>query len=94
MLAVTVAGAAAVYVTWKQYHDQVSDDPGSDDVSSRSSSQEDSVMARLAKGVYTAIEKFAPSNPDWVIGTGEDDPYESYPAQKTNETVKNEEGTE
>ena len=68
---VIVAGAAAVYALWKQ---QSQNPTIADGASSRSggSSQEDGVVASLAKGVYEAIENFAPDNPDWVIGTGED----------------------
>ena len=61
---VILAGAASVYALWKQSQDA--------DVAERSGSQEDGVIAGLAKGVYEAIENFAPNNPDWVIGTGED----------------------
>ena len=64
---VILAGAASVYVLWKQ-----SQNADGDGASERSGSQEDSVIAGLAKGVYEAIENFAPNNPDWVIGTGED----------------------
>ena len=60
---VILAGAASVYALWKQSQDADGE---------RSGSREDGVIAGLAKGVYEAIENFAPNNPDWVIGTGED----------------------
>ena len=66
---VILAGAASVYALWKQSQDADGVDGGA---SERSGSQEDGVIAGLAKGVYEAIENFAPNNPDWVIGTGED----------------------
>ena len=65
-----VAGAAAVYQLWTQSRNTDDDDDRA--FSGRSSGQEDSVVASLAKGVYEAIENFNPNNPDWVMGTGED----------------------
>ena len=64
---VILAGAASVYALWKQSQDADVDGGASE----RSGSREDGVIAGLAKGVYEAIENFAPNNPDWVIGTGE-----------------------
>ena len=68
---VILAGAAAVYAVWQQMQ-QEQPPTGTATASPVSrSGQDDGLIASLAKGVYEAIENFSPTDPDWVIGTGE-----------------------
>ena len=71
---VIIAGAAAVYTAWQQMQQEqpaTATATASPVARSGDGSQEDGVLASLARGVYEAIENFSPTDPDWVIGTGE-----------------------
>ena len=70
---VIIAGAAAVYAAWQQMQQEqpATGTATASPVSRSGDAQEDGVIASLAKGVYEAIENFSPTDPDWVIGTGE-----------------------
>ena len=71
---VIIAGAAAVYAAWQQMQQEqpaTATATASPVARSGDGGQEDGVLASLARGVYEAIENFSPTDPDWVIGTGE-----------------------
>ena len=70
---VILAGAAAVYAAWQQTQQEqpVTGTATVSPVARSGDGQEDGVLASLAKGVYEAIENFSRTDPDWVIGTGE-----------------------